>query len=187
MIMLLVAACQGQLPAVSPGSSTADAGDKQEALLLGEMKREDVEVAMPEWVSSVVESEPDIEASLGLTDLTTDARVTVFFGSWCSDSRRELSRLWKALDVAGGETSFPIRYVGVDRSKTEPATELGGRTLLYVPTLIVEDRDGIELGRIIEESPHGVEVDLLALLEGNASGWISARQDLPQPVERAGR
>ncbi len=63
---------------------------------------------------------------------------------------------------------------------------MGGRNILYVPTLIVE-REGREVGRIIEESPGGIEADLLALLEGEAEGWISARDDLPAAAETDGK
>ena len=148
--------------------------------LLGPMSRTEVEAAMPDWVAATVEAQPDLEAALGLADLAGDAEVSVFFGSWCSDSKRELSRLWKALDLVGGDVGFPIRYIAVDRSKSEPAEVLGGREILYVPTLVVE-RDGVEIGQIIEQSPNGVEIDLLALLSGESSGWISARSDLPIP------
>jgi thiol-disulfide isomerase/thioredoxin len=150
----------------------------EETVLLGPMTRAEIEAAMPDWVLATVEAEPDTEVALELADLVTGAEVTVFFGSWCSDSRRELGRLWKALDLAGGEVGFPIRYVAVDRSKREPAESVKGREILYVPTFVVE-RDGSELGQIIEQSPNGVEMDLLKLLEGESSGWISARDDLP--------
>ena len=38
--------------------------------------------------------------------------------------------------------------------------------------------DGVEVGRIVESAPHGVEVDLLALLNGTATGVLSLRTDL---------
>lgn len=52
-----------------------------------------------------------------------------------------------------------------------------GRDLRFVPTFIVE-RDGHEVGRIVEVSPNGIERDLLDLLSGARSGVISARTDL---------
>jgi thiol-disulfide isomerase/thioredoxin len=133
---------------------------------------------MPDWVLASVEAEPDLETAFSLANLETDAEVTIFFGSWCSDSRRELARFWKALDFGGGESGFSVRYIALDRSKKEPAADLGNREILYVPTFVVE-RDGREIGQIIEHSPNGIEQDLLMLLEGRSSGWISARDDLP--------
>jgi hypothetical protein len=173
-------------PAVDPVPGEAGALERAgtesdaEFMLLGVQSREQIEAAMPGWVSSTIEAEPDMKAVLDLADLETSAEVTVFFGSWCSDSQRELSRLWKAFDMGGGEPSFAIRYVGVDRSKREPAVDVGLREILYVPTFVVED-NGLELGQLIEQSPNGIETDLLMLLDGRSTGWVSARDDLPTP------
>jgi hypothetical protein len=46
-----------------------------------------------------------------------------------------------------------------------------------VPTFIVR-RGGHEVGRVVEEAPHGIETDLLALLTGEAGGVLSGRPDL---------
>lgn len=150
---------------------------------MGLHSRHSIEEAAPDWVLATVEADPDPVAAVALADLQVAGEVTVFFGSWCSDSRRELARLWKAIDLAGGDLGFPIRYVGIDRTKTRPEAEVAGREILYVPTFVVEI-DGTEVGRIIEHSPNGVERDLLALLEGRASGWLSARTDLPAGAAR---
>ena len=72
---------------------------------------------------------------------------------------------------------FKVRYVAVDREKKDPAGETAKSDVRYVPTFIVV-RDGREVGRIVETSPHGVEADLLALLTGKAQGVISTREDL---------
>ena len=106
--------------------------------------------------------------------------MTVYLGTWCSDSRRELSRFWRAIDEAGGEVAFELAYVGVSRDKDEPAEALAGLGLEYVPTFVVEI-DGVEVGRIVEESPNGIEHDLAALLRGETSGLVTAKQELLQP------
>jgi hypothetical protein len=111
--------------------------------------------------------------------------VTVFLGTWCSDSKRELARLWRAFDdlmgTSGREAPFAVRYVAVARDKQEPAELTAGRDLHYVPTFVVE-REGREVGRIVETAPQGIERDLLALLDGSAQGVLSARGDL-QPLQ----
>ena len=86
--------------------------------------------------------------------------------------------------MAGGGAGFPIRYIGVGREKREPRELLEGREILYVPTLIVS-RDGVEIGRIVESSPNGVETDLVALITGEAQGWLSGRNDLEPPSVRS--
>jgi len=179
VILAVLTGCRGSAPTKAT-LVTEEVQPDESSVLLGPISRSEVEAAMPDWVSSTIEAQPDMEAAFGLADLATNAEVTVFFGSWCSDSKRELSRLWKTLDLVGGEVGFPIRYVAVDRSKTEPSEAVGGREILYVPTFVVE-RGGYEIGQIIEQSPNGIETDLLTLLSGESSGWISARDDLPIP------
>lgn len=149
----------------------------EKPVLLGETNRAAVEAAVPDWVSQVVASEIDREAAQGLATVAPGAEVTIFFGTWCGDSRREVSRFWRALDEVGGEVGFQYRLIGVSREKSSPAEFVAGQDLRFVPTFIVR-RNGQEVGRIVESAPHGLEVDLLALIEGRAQGVLSLREDL---------
>ncbi|HEX9670377.1 MAG TPA: hypothetical protein VGC93_12965 [Thermoanaerobaculia bacterium] len=149
-------------------------------VLTGEVTREQIEESVPDWVAEEVAAQPDPTAARALAAVPPGAEVTVYLGTWCGDSKRELPRLWRALDETGGAAPIALRYVAVARDKKEPATLTEGAGLLYVPTFVVE-RDGREVGRIVEESPHGVERDLLALLDGSARGVVSARDDLQPP------
>jgi hypothetical protein len=150
-------------------------------VLLGPLTRQQVEAAVPSWVQAGIEAEPDLAAARALAAVEPGAEVTVLLGTWCSDSRREVSRLWRALDAIGADGSggpggglpFTLAYIGVDEAKRQPAAAVAAAGLRYVPTLIVR-RDGREVGRIVEQAPHGVEVDLLALLDGKAKGVLSA-------------
>lgn len=151
--------------------------EEEESVLTGSVTREQIESAAPEWVQAQVEAKPDAAAAQALAQVEPGAEVTVFLGTWCEDSRREVPRLWSAIDVAGGSVPFPVRYVAVDREKKDPAGAAAKSDIRYVPTFIVA-RDGREVGRIVETSPHGVEADLLALLTGKAQGVISTREDL---------
>jgi hypothetical protein len=173
--LALAAALGCAQPRPAPSSpETAGAPDPE---LVGVVSREEIESVVPEWVASLVEADPDREEAMRLATAGGDAEVDVFLGTWCSDSRRELSRFWRALDETGGEAAFTVRYIGVDRDKKEPREWVEGQDLRFVPTFIVR-REGREIGRIVEESPNGIEGDLLALLDGSAAGVISARDDL---------
>ena len=149
-------------------------------VLVGDVTREQVEEAVPAWVEAEVAAEPDREAALALAAVPPGATVTVYLGTWCSDSRRELSRFWRSLDEAGGSVPFELTYVGVDRAKQEPADRVAPAGIRYVPTFIVT-RDGREVGRIVEEAPHGIEHDLLALLTGEATGLLTTKEELLTP------
>jgi thiol-disulfide isomerase/thioredoxin len=157
-------------------SVTVKPAAPEEAALVGPTTREKVE-GSPEWVQAEVDAKPDAGAAQALGAVEPGAEVTVFLGTWCGDSRREVPRLWKALDAEGGAVPFQIRYVGVDHDKKQPADLIKENDVRYLPTFIVR-RGGHEVGRIVETSPHGVEQDLLALLTGKASGVLSTRQDL---------
>jgi hypothetical protein len=150
-------------------------GQAGEQILLGAITRQQIEDALPAWKAAVRE-EPDEEASKALGSIPPGATVTVYLGTWCGDSRRELLRLWSALDLLGDTPPFLIRYIGVDRQKKAPKLP-PDLSLTYVPTFVVS-RDGRELGRIIESSPRGIEADLRALLTGTTKGIISKRSDL---------
>jgi hypothetical protein len=161
----------------------AAAGDQEEdeekvpPSLLGPVSREQLEQAEPSWIAAMIEAAPDSEAALALAEVPPGAEVTVYLGTWCSDSRRELARLWRALDEAGGVVPFEIEYIAVDRADKRPPDLERDLDLRYVPTFIVR-RGGEEVGRMVEESPGGIERDLLALLTGEASGVVSARDDV---------
>ena len=83
----------------------------------------------------------------------------------------------------GVMTPEMIRYIGVNRDKTEPAEWVAGVDLEWVPTILVR-RDGKELGRIVESSPNGIERDLLALLVGETEGWITDSPEVEADRER---
>ncbi|MCB1057579.1 MAG: thioredoxin family protein [Acidobacteria bacterium] len=155
----------------------AHAEDPVSPSLLGPVSRGQVEAAEPDWVAAEVDATIDEDAAKALAGVPPGAKVVVYFGTWCSDSRREVSRFWRALDVTGSEVPFELEYIAVDRGDKRPPEMKEELGLVYVPTFIVT-RDGQEVGRMVEESPHGIENDLLALLEGDATGVISVRDDV---------
>jgi len=111
---------------------------------------------------------PAILEALRKTD-TTGLDFTVFFGTWCGDSRREVPRLLKLFD-AMGLPDGSVELVGLDRTddalKQSPDSEERGREIYRVPTLIVE-RDGEEISRLVEHPVLSLERDLLSMLDGS--------------------
>ena len=156
---------------------TERAHGSEEPVLVGVVTRAEVEQAMPDWIGEAMRAEPDLEATERLVQEIVGAEVKVYLGTWCDDTRRELGRLWWALDSLGVGEMPQLGYLAVARGLTEPAEELVGVDLIRVPTFVVR-REGIELGRIVEESPNGIEIDLLALLTGKSTGTLTASPDL---------
>jgi hypothetical protein len=165
-------------PAKSTTAATTPTATTDDEPPAGPITRATVEV-LPKWVAarSKDETKPDDAAARALNDVPKGATVRVFLGAWCGDSRREVTRLWRALDLAGGAVPFTIEYIAVDRAKTAPGGLTDGIGLRYVPTFVVM-RDGKEIGRIIESAPAGIEKDLRSLLTGERKGIISARTDV---------
>ena len=149
--------------------------------LVGVLTRAEIEAAVPDWVGAQIEAAPDPEQAVAMASAgTPESRVTVYLGTWCSDSRRELARFWRAIDEAGGEVAFELAYVGIRRDKERRDPGLAEVGLLYVPTFVVEEA-GTEAGRIVETSPNGIEFDLAALLDGEVTGVVAVREELLRP------
>lgn len=99
--------------------------------------------------------------------LLTDKAITIFMGTWCGDSRREVPRMLKMLDCCGfPESSLTVIMVSnADTAyKKSPGHEEEGRNIVRVPTLIVQDKER-EVGRIVEYPRVSLEKDLLAILQ----------------------
>jgi hypothetical protein len=178
-MILASLACASANPA--PGEEKPEAKPAKPELV-GPVTRDKVEEAVAEWVQAEVESHPDAEAAQALASVEPGAEVTVLLGTWCSDSRREVSRFWKALDETGGAVPFEVHYIAVDEDKKEPAAAVAENGVHYLPTFVVR-RGGHEVGRIVETSPNGIEKDLLALLTGKAQGLLATREDLTSPAK----
>lgn len=179
LVLVPALGCASEPPAERAAEAEAAAEEEaaEEApVLTGRVAREELEAALPEWMSAMVSAEIDPAAAAALAEVEPGAEVLVVLGTWCSDSRREVPRLWRALDEVGGLVPFELEYLAVDRSKEEPAELLAGLDLRYVPTFIVR-RGGEEVGRVVESSPNGIERDLLALLAGEAAGVLTGRED----------
>ena len=110
---------------------------RRSAVLLGPVTREKVEAA-PEWVQAEVDAKPDAAAAQALAAVEPGAEVTVYLGTWCGDSRREVPRFWKAVDAAGGSVPFdgPLRRAST-APKKEPADLVKQDGVRYLPTFIV--------------------------------------------------
>jgi hypothetical protein len=102
--------------------------------------------------------------------LLADKSITIFMGTWCGDSQREVPRILKMLECCG----FPQDMLTLimvsnkpEEYKQSPQHEEQGKNIVRVPTIIIEEK-GAEVGRIIEYPVVSLEKDLLAILsKGN--------------------
>lgn len=152
---------------IGPGFSQAPASEPADHPLLGRTRPAAILDVAPEWRRGYDEYRPDPVDLEILRHAPEGSRVMVYFGSWCSDSRIAVPHFLRILDEARAP-HLKARYVGVDRSKREPAARLEGVGLELVPTFVLSI-DGREVGRIVETPATTLEHDL-ALLFRRAAG-----------------
>ncbi len=155
LVLALIAGCS--LPIIQ---------DWRAPLLLGEVERAQLERGpYAEWFSEHYENyESD---SLIVRDLKAafgDVSVSVFIGTWCGDTKRQLPRLFHLLDELALD-NVEVTLVGLDRDKVGPSGEERTAGIHHTPTVIVR-RAGAELGRIIETPVESLERDLLKIIKG---------------------
>jgi hypothetical protein len=116
------------------------------------------------WFESEYQSyivDDSILFSIDLDFLLT-CNITVVLGTWCSDSQREVPRLYKILDYL----HFPennLKLICTDRSKNADGTEVSDLNIELVPTIIFFNED-TEIGRIIESPEVSLESDIAGIM-----------------------
>jgi len=100
-----------------------------------------------------------IEGNGGLSDVA----VTIVMGTWCSDSRREVPRFFKILNLLGYDADR-VNLILVDRKKEAEGTIVSKLNIERVPTFIFT-KGKKEAGRIIETPETTLEGDLLKIIE----------------------
>jgi thiol-disulfide isomerase/thioredoxin len=100
-----------------------------------------------------------------LLDIPPDGiSIKIVMGTWCPDSRREVPRFMRVLDM----WHFPgenVKFIGVDINKVSPVGEFSSLNIERVPTFIIY-KNNIEAGRIIEVPKTSLEQDLVNILQG---------------------
>jgi thiol-disulfide isomerase/thioredoxin len=117
------------------------------------------------WYDAQLETyEPDTETVAQLEGLLSDVRITVFMGTWCSDSKREVPRFVKILETVGYDPE-DVEVIAMTRDKTTPQGYEKGMSIINIPTFIFSKEEK-ELGRIVEYPIEDLESDMLKILSG---------------------
>ncbi len=97
-----------------------------------------------------------------------DMDIQVFMGTWCGDSKREIPRLVRVLEVARidpARVNYVCVYSEPERRNISPTQEQKGRNIHHVPTIILS-KNGKEVGRVVERPLISLEEDLLYIVSG---------------------
>lgn len=144
-------------------------------VMMGEVTREDIIDKFHEWDAEYFNYIPDTELLPELEQYIYGVNFTIVLGTWCSDSRREVPRLWKILE----ELQYPVSEItmfAVGSSRFTEDMPIPPKVLKWssdtkdrhnverVATIIIT-RGGKEIGRIVETPEESLEKDLLKILK----------------------
>jgi thiol-disulfide isomerase/thioredoxin len=132
-------------------------------MLLGEANLNKVVSTEKDFGNKIDSYEPSEQAIEFLRNYDKEILIGIVYGSWCPDSIRNVPRFIKVIREANN-SNIQTRFIGVDRSKREPAALLWGKDIQRVPTFIVYFGDE-ELGRIVENPFDSIEDDLVEILK----------------------
>ena len=126
----------------------------------------------------------DLKSIKSIKSELNNYKITIFLGTWCGDSRREVPRFYKILEAA----DYPMDQLTVvaldyekDQYKKSPGGEEKGLYIIKVPTFIFYKK-GKAVNRIIESPVESLEKDLAAILQGK--DYIPHHSNVPMlPVD----
>lgn len=93
-----------------------------------------------------------------------DITIKGFVGTWCHDSKREIPRLYKILELAGFDIENNLQIIGITRGKKTPDNLQKGYNIKRTPTIIFF-KEGKEIGRFVEHARETLEKDILKILK----------------------
>lgn len=118
--------------------------------------------AYPEFKAVYDTSHVTPEFAELITKVQDEVDVTVFFGMWCSDSKKQIPRFLKIMDLAG-IPQRRVKFYALDRSKKSADGLTDYYAIQRVPTFIFLKKD-VEVGRIVEIPRTTMEADVLSIL-----------------------
>lgn len=105
---------------------------------------------------------PDTSALRLLAPVINDITIKLVMGTWCGDSKEQVPRLYKILDLLKFDFS-KLSLICVDRTKAAPGIDLVPLNINLVPTFIFFRNDK-EIGRIVETPTISLEKDMLGII-----------------------
>jgi thiol-disulfide isomerase/thioredoxin len=169
LVAIVCYSCLPKMAATNAQSVTATGGSN---MLLGlGNKKNLLEKPFADWfVPNHKAYSVDAATIEALKGQLANKQFSIFMGTWCGDSKREVPRLYKVLEACGvPQRQITLVFVNNHDSayKQSPGHEERGLHIHRVPTLIVRQA-GKETGRIVETPVASWEKDLLSIITGAA-------------------
>ncbi len=136
---------------------------KEEVMMIGNVKKTDfLKQPFETWYKQEYKDYKTDSTTIDSVNLN-DIEIKILFGSWCSDSRREVPRFLKILDYKNYDYN-ELKIIGLDRNKEAPSYKNNTLNIEYVPTFVFF-KNNKEIGRIIESPTNSLEKDMLSILQ----------------------
>ncbi|MGY8946468.1 MAG: thioredoxin family protein [Flavobacteriales bacterium] len=97
--------------------------------------------------------------------LIKEIEITVFMGTWCSDSRMHSPAFFKLIDYLKIEDR-KMKLIAMTLDKTTPDSLEKNQDIINIPTIIFK-KNGKEINRIVEFPIETIEKDIFNILSGN--------------------
>jgi len=144
--------------------TTSVSEPQQPDMLVGTIERQQLETGkFAKWFEPYYDAYEVSADTEMLSGLLNGVDVTVFMGTWCPDSHREVPNFYKVMDALN--SSPDVNLIAVDRAKTTLQGLENGKDIQRVPTFIFT-KNGEELGRIVEYPIESLEKDMIKILTG---------------------
>ena len=133
----------------------------QETVIIGNLPANFIE---QDWASLWQKNEKEyipnsgVLESLKKTNLK-DIHIEIVLGTWCEDSEKLVPQFIHL----NNELKIPVTFIGVDKEKKCPLADCSNWNIQNVPTFIIQ-RNGKEIGRIIEQVKQSIEADLFDII-----------------------
>ena len=139
--------------------------DAQDVLVGGITKNDLLQPPYAAWFQQGFEEyTPSAEAMEAIKNNISEYEIKVYMGTWCPDSRREVPKLFKILELADYDLD-KLTMTGLDYSKTAPGNPQADYDIKRVPTFIFL-KDGKEVNRFVEYPRETIVKDIAAIVSG---------------------
>jgi len=99
-----------------------------------------------------------------IDSLFYDIEVTIYMGTWCEDSQREVPGFFKIIDALEANDQIQPMIVGLNEDKVSHDGSAEQAGITNVPTFVFS-KDGEEINRIVEFPVISLEQDILDILQ----------------------
>ena len=130
--------------------------------LLGPLSKEEILENFPDWQVEIASYVPDLEVIEKLQSIPSEIKIEIFLGTWCSDTKRNVSAYFKIMDMVDNPLIM-TSYIGIPKEDDSRKPFIEGKNIIKVPTFIITI-DNQEKGRIIENPNKSVEEDILDII-----------------------